>query len=69
MFIVADFNYIETINGWIYTAFIIHMLGCSIVGWKVSNDMNKNMVFDALEQALVNCNKLKALTHDNDSKV
>ena len=52
------------------------MLGCSIVGWKVSNDMNKNMVFDALEQALANCNKLKvqssklkALTHDNDSKV
>ncbi len=41
MFIVADFNYIETINGWIYTAFIIHMPGCSIVGWKVSNDMKK----------------------------
>lgn len=46
---VADFTYIKTLSDWVYTAFIIDLFARAIVGWKVSNRMNKNMVLDALK--------------------
>ena len=50
--LVADFTYIQTNSGWVYTAFIIDVFSRAIVGWKVSTRMNTDMVLDALEQAL-----------------
>lgn len=41
---VADFTYIKTTSGWVYTAFIIDVFASAIVGWKVSNRMNTDMV-------------------------
>ncbi|WP_172460816.1 DDE-type integrase/transposase/recombinase [Suttonella ornithocola] len=49
---IADFIYIHTQSSWIYTAFIIDVHSSAIVGWKVSRQMNTDMVLDALEQAL-----------------
>ncbi len=37
---VADFTYIKTLSGWVYTAFIIDVFARAIVGWKVSDRMN-----------------------------
>ena len=45
---VADFTYIQTHSGWVYTAFIIDVFSRAIVGWKVSTRMNTDMVLDAL---------------------
>ncbi|PJI33325.1 DDE-type integrase/transposase/recombinase, partial [Acinetobacter pseudolwoffii] len=45
---VADFTYIQTNSGWVYTAFIIDVFSRAIVGWKVSTRMNTDMVLDAL---------------------
>ena len=56
---VADFTYTKTISGWVYTAFIIDVFACVIVGWKVSNFMNTDMVMAALNQAIADNNKLK----------
>ncbi|WP_428843265.1 DDE-type integrase/transposase/recombinase [Suttonella ornithocola] len=53
---VADFTYIHTQSSWIYTAFIIDVHSSAIVGWKVSRQMNTDMVLDALEQALAKNN-------------
>lgn len=49
---VADFTYIQTNSGCVYTAFIIDVFSRAIIGWKVSTRMNTDMVLDALEQAI-----------------
>ena len=66
---VADFNYIKTINGWVYTAFIIDVFARVIVSWKVSNRINTDMVMVALNQALAGRNKPKDLIHHSDRGV
>ena len=60
---VADFTYIQTNSGWVYTAFIIDVFSRAIVGWKVSTRMNTDMVLDALEQALHARNMPKNVIH------
>ena len=66
---VADFTYIKTTSGWIYTAFIIDVFARAIVGWKVSKHMNTDMVMAALNQAIVNRNKRKNVIHHSDRGV
>ena len=66
---VADFNYIKTMSGWVYTAFIIDVFARAIVGWKVSNRMNTDMVMAALNQAIVDRNKPKDVIHHSDRGV
>ncbi len=56
---VADFTYIQTNSGWVYTAFIIDVYARAIVGWKVSNRMNTDMVMAALNQAIADRNNPK----------
>ena len=45
---VADFTYIKTKTGWVYTAFVIDVFKRVIVGWRVSARMDTQMVLDAL---------------------
>ncbi len=66
---VADFTYIKTTSGWIYTAFIIDVFARAIVGWKVSKHMNTDIVMAALNQAIVNRNKPKNVIHHSDRGV
>ena len=49
---VADFTYVATWSGFVYTAFIIDAYARKIVGWNVSSRMNTALVLDALEMAL-----------------
>ena len=66
---VADFTYIKTTSGWVYTAFIIDVFARAIVGWKVSNRMNTDMVMAALNQALTDRNNPKDVIHHSDRGV
>ncbi len=66
---VADFTYTKTMSGWVYTAFIIDVFARTIVGWKVSNRMNTDMVMAALNQAIVERNKPKDVIHHSDRGV
>ena len=66
---VADFTYIKTLSGWVYTAFIIDVFARVIVGWKVSNRMNTDMVMAALNQAITDRNKPKNMIHHSDRGV
>jgi len=63
---VADFTYIKTTSGWVYTAFIIDVFARSIVSWKVANRMNTKLVLDALEQALSDRGKPKDVIYHSD---
>jgi len=66
---VADFTYIKTMSGWVYTAFIIDVFARAIVGWKVSNRMNTDMVMAALNQAIVHRDKPKDVIHHSNRGV
>ena len=66
---VADFTYIKTLSGWVYTAFIIYVFARAIVGWKVSNRMNTDMVIAALNQVITDRNNRKDVIHHSDRGV
>ena len=66
---VADFTYIQTNSGWVYTAFIIDVFSRAIVGWKVSTRMNTDMVLHALEHALNSRGMPKNVIHHSDRGV
>ena len=66
---VADFTCIKTTSGWVYTAFIIDVFARSIVGWKIYNRMNTDIVMAALNQAVVDRNSPKDVTHHSDQEV
>ena len=63
---VADFTYIKTLGGWVYTVFIIDVFARAIVGWKVSNGMNADILMAALNQAMADRNKPKDVIHHSD---
>ena len=63
---VADFTYVATWSGFVYTAFIIDVFSRMIVGWRVSSSMSADLTLDALEQALW-ARKVKGnLVHHSD---
>jgi putative transposase len=49
---VADFTYVPTWQGFVYTAFVIDTFARRIVGWRVSRSAEAGFVLDALEQAI-----------------
>ena len=66
---VADFTYTKTTSGWVYTAFIIDVFARAIVGWKVSNRMNTDMVMAALNQTIADRDNPKDVIHHSDRGV
>ena len=63
---VADFTYIKTTSGWVYTAFIIDVFTRAIVGWKLYNHINTDMVMAALKQAITDINIPKGVIHHSE---
>ena len=63
---VADFTYISTWSGMVFTAFVIDVFSRSIVGWRVSRSMKTDFVLDALEQALCDRKGSDGLIHHSD---
>ena len=63
---VADFTYVATQGGFVYTAFVIDVYGRSIVGWQVSASMKTDLVLAALNQALCSRRRIEGLIHHSD---
>ena len=63
---MADFTYMPTHSGYVYTAFVIDVYSRYIVGWRVMRSMDTTLVFDALEQALHARGMPDGLTHHSD---
>jgi transposase InsO family protein len=53
-------------QGWVYTAFVIDVFKRVIVGWKVSNRMDTQLVLDALNQAIDARDRPKNVIHHSD---
>lgn len=66
---VADFTYVATWSGFVYTAFIIDAYSRRIVGWNVSRRMDTNLVMNALEMALWQRSPSGNIVHHNDAGV
>jgi putative transposase len=49
---VADFNYVWTLEGFVYTSFVTDVCSRRILGWRVSASKATPLVMSALEQAL-----------------
>lgn len=64
---VADFTYVRTWTGFVYTAFVFDVFSRWIVGWQVASRMSKGMVLDALEMALHARELSPGLIHHSDN--
>ena len=49
---VADFTYVWTLDGFVYTSFVTDVCSRRILGWRVSASKTTPLVMSALEQAL-----------------
>lgn len=63
---VADFTYVATWKGLVYSAFVIDVFSRMIVGWRVATSMRTDLVLDALEQALHQRDITESLIHHSD---
>ena len=63
---VADFTYVATWVGFVYTALVVDVFARRIVGWRVARSMNTDLVLDALEQALWARSGAAGVVHHSD---
>ena len=50
---VGDITYIRTNEGWLYLAVMLDIYSRQVVGWQMSNRIDRHLVCDALQAALV----------------
>lgn len=63
---VADFTYVATWTGFVYTAFVVDVFARRIVGWRVARSMTTDLVLEALEQALWARSGAAGVVHHSD---
>lgn len=63
---VTDITYINTNEGWLYLAAIIDLYSRMVVGWSMSNSINKQLVIDALLMAVDRRKPVKNLVFHSD---
>ena len=63
---VADFTYIWTAEGWLYTAAVLDLYSRRIVGWSMQESMTSQLVADALMMAVWCRGKPVVLLHHSD---
>lgn len=63
---VTDITYIKTKEGWLYLAAIIDLYSRMVVGWSMSNAMDKQLVINALLMAVDRRKPAKGLIFHSD---
>jgi len=63
---VTDITYIWTREGWLYLAAILDLFSRRVVGWAASASLHRDLVFDALDEALRSRNVRPGLVHHSD---
>ncbi|MFZ0393548.1 MAG: IS3 family transposase [Silvibacterium sp.] len=65
---VGDLTYIATEEGWLFLAVVIDLFSRKVVGWSMRQDMQRDLVIDALEMAWFKRNpgKLAGLIFHSD---
>lgn len=63
---VGDVTFIAIRQGWLYLAVLLDLYSRKVVGWSMSDKINKELVLQALKMALINRNPGKGLIHHTD---
>ena len=63
---VTDMTYLWTAQGWLYLAVIIDLYSRRIVGWSMSERIDRKLALDALRMALAQRHPRRGLIHHSD---
>ena len=63
---VTDITYVATLEGWLYLAVILDLFSRRVVGFAMSERIDRALVLDALRQALVRRPDVRDLIHHSD---
>jgi putative transposase len=63
---VADITYLWTLEGWLYLAVILDLFSRRVVGWSMSERLEKKLALDALRMALTERQPRGGLIHHSD---
>ena len=63
---VTDITYLWTVEGWLYLAVILDLFSRRVVGWSLSERLERQLAVDALEMALAERHPAGGLLHHSD---
>lgn len=63
---VGDVTFIGTRNGWLYLAVLLDLYSRKVIGWAMSNRINKDLVLGALDMALKRRRPQATVLHHTD---
>ena len=63
---VTDITYVATAEGWLYLAVVLDLYSRRIVGWAMSDSLQRQLVIDALQMAIVARKPAPGLLHHSD---
>jgi len=63
---VTDITYVATAEGWLYLAVVLDLYSRQIVGWAMSDSLQRQLVIDALQMAIVARRPAPGLLHHSD---
>ena len=63
---VGDITFIPTAQGWLYLAVLLDLFSRRVVGWAMSETIDRSLCLSALTMALRNCKPRPGLLHHTD---
>jgi transposase InsO family protein len=65
----SDITYIWTKEGWLYLAVVLDLFNRQIIGWKVNNNLSKELVYEAINKSLKSRKPSEGLMFHSDRGV
>jgi putative transposase len=63
---VTDITYLWTLEGWLYLAVIVDLFSRRVVGWSMSESLERQLALDALKAAVADRQPRSGLIHHSD---
>jgi len=63
---VSDITYLWTLEGWLYLAVVLDLFSRRVVGWSLSERLERGLALDALGMALKGRQPSRAMLHHSD---
>jgi transposase InsO family protein len=63
---VTDITYLWTLEGWLYLAVVLDLFSRRVVGWSMSESLERRLALEALKMALADRQPARGLIHHSD---
>jgi len=63
---VSDVSFFWTKSGWLHLAIVMDLFSRRIIGWSMSNHVDKNLTTEALSMAIIARNRKHTIIHHSD---